>query len=141
MTPITKEDRIRVFGSYIGSEIIWTGAGIDNGYKQILDWGNFSLVLKNVLHWSILVTPLENISDEDKLHCYHLHSAYCKYDETQTYVSFLEAANHVLKQEGIRVMYLRQEPSDYLRKKGYTLPFGPYPVEQLIKEGIFKLKI
>lgn len=140
------EERLRLFMQYPGQPVEFSIT--EHYYKgtlALVDYVSNGVKLKgsdalyHVNMCSLLLKPLGEISDEDKLHCYHLHSAYCKYDETQTYGTYLEAADHVLKQEGIKNMYLRQEPLDFLRSRSYALPYGSHSVEQLVEAGIYKL--
>ena len=89
---------------------------------------------------SILVNPLSKITDVDKIYCYHKHSEYCKYDETQSYCTLLDSANLIIEKEGIKSMSFLASQIDYLRSSSYALPHSGYTVEDLIQCGIFKIK-
>lgn len=86
------------------------------------------------------LTPLEQISDEDLLKCYHLHSGAIGYDYTMDFAPTDEMINHWMSYNGEEDIKKCSLTVDYLRLKGYALPFNGITVEQQIKRGWVKLK-
>ena len=69
--------------------------------------------------WSLLLKSLENISNEDANHC--------------GFGSIKTAQLRLLSGDFIPNLYL--DSSDYLRSKGYLLPFRQYSTEEILSMG------
>lgn len=86
------------------------------------------------------LTPLSQISDEDLEKCYHLNSAFIGYGGTMDFKPFLDMAKHWINKEGIKAFLKCSYTVDYLRSKGYALPFHWLSIETLVEYGWIKLK-
>lgn len=85
----------------------------------------------------LLLTILSKITDEDALMCYNLHfKGYLDKDlrPDESRVNF--SKKHIVRPIEVCIPIV----IDYLRSKGYALPFRQYSVEQLIEKGWLKLK-
>jgi len=85
-------------------------------------WEEYYLELKQI----------ENISDSELVDCYHLHSGFIGYDYTMDFQPFLVMANHWLLNGGIKNMKRCPITIDYLRTKGYAVPWLDLSVQELI---------
>lgn len=82
---------------------------------------------------------ISSITDEDLIKCYHLNSEATAYDYTQDFRTPLEMAKYCVEKEGDR-FYKFATIHDYLRFKGYALPFMGLSVKTMIEYGWIKLK-
>lgn len=136
----TLENKAKFFAQYWGQKIFnsdsdgWGLREINHNVNYPLDeWDYISL------------KPLSSISDEDLLKCYHIHSAIISYDYTMDFKPFLDMAKYWIEKEGNKPLYKYTELSDYLRGKGYAMPFmSPsigkgLSVEKQIEYGWIKL--
>lgn len=86
------------------------------------------------------LTPLDQISDEDLLWCYHKHSEMIAYDYTMDFKGLLQSARLWLQQGGYKDLIKYTVLTDYLRSKSYAMPYIGHSVQQLIEAGYMKLK-
>lgn len=148
------EEKAAYLAQYLGSEIeypnidsdlksivatltgVSCGDGLETTYKRkkkgccgdylaFIDNGNHKC---NALNAKILLTPLSAITDKDAIEVAKIYwgkTDFTSIDHTKRVLDSLIQKTDVV---------------DYLRSKGYALPWKKYSVEQLIEMGWLKLK-
>lgn len=89
----------------------------------------------------IILTSVDDITDEHLEVCYHLHNAHIGYDGTMDFGSHLEMVKYWIDMsKGYKDLYNTPSIVDYLRSKGYALPYLTLSVEEQVSYGWIKLK-
>lgn len=88
----------------------------------------------------LLLKCTDSLSDEDINVCYNLYCAYVAYDGTMDFKPQDEMAKHWYENEGLSVIDDVPILVDYLRSKGYALPYLTLSVAEQITYGWIKLK-
>lgn len=126
----TIENKMKFFAQYFGQKLL-----INFGSKCVVN--KLEQIISNDY---LQLTPLSNITDEDKLKCYHIYSAYIGYDYTQDFDGIHSSALRWYDNEWNKRTENLLPISDYLRSKGYALPWMGVSVEQQIEYGWITLK-
>jgi len=131
----TERNKKLFFAQYYGQIVL---ADLNHGFVADNEACNWHL---NFSDNYLMLAPLSSITEEDAVEFCRLNYGYSE--------------NHILKNDGSisirsgRFQYTRvnddfynfnSKSSDYLRSKGYALPFMDLSVEKLIKYGWLKLK-
>ena len=138
-TENTLENKAKFFAQYWGQHLIIMGS-----FLRIID----HLTLGNIENDDILqLKPLSKISDEDAL--WTINNHYFKFENPILEISKLKALTkeiHIsyIFNDATRHLILKPENLyphnyDYLRSKGYALPYMDLSVEELIEYGWIKL--
>lgn len=132
----TKENKARFFALYWGFKCLRNELLNDNIPAHKVDTSN----CKGLPQQYLELTPLSQISDEDALELAmiiygHLDSKLYHNKETGR-----ELIARFFKREVVFYPILVNEAVDYLRSRGYALPWMGLSVEQLIEYGWVKLK-
>lgn len=138
-TENTLENKAKFFAQYWGQHLIIMGS-----FLRIID----HLTLCNIENDDILqLKPLSKISDEDAL--WTINNHYFKFENPILEISKLKALTkeiHIsyIFNDATRHLILKPENLyphnyDYLRSKGYALPYMDLSVEELIEYGWIKL--
>lgn len=90
--------------------------------------------------YSLLLKPLTAITNEDLSILYSLHNSAIGYDGTMDFRAPLEMAKHWLLHGGEKDMVKIGITADYLRSKGYAIPWLYLSVKDLVEYGWIKLK-
>ena len=136
----TLENKAKFFAQYWGQHLIIMGS-----FLRIID----PLTLGNIENDDILqLKPLSKISDEDAL--WTINNHYFKFENPILELSKLKALTkeiHIsyIFNDATRHLILKPENLyphnyDYLRSKGYALPWMDLSVEDLIDYGWIKLE-
>lgn len=159
MKTITPEFKKQIFAQYFGSTYY---------YKN--EYGNFKEKVEFGYHTNkhieydkafLYLTKLSNLTDEDCLHIANL----CFHDSINTIKKYPEYIELVIDEcndlliyhdgrictawrenvsckdvESEQQIVLYLKCIDYLRSKGYALPYLDYSVEDLVELGVYKLK-
>lgn len=88
----------------------------------------------------LLLKATDSLSDEDINVCYNLYCAYVAYDGTMDFKPQDEMAKHWYENEALSVIDDVPIIVDYLRSKGYALPYLTLSVAEQITYGWIKLK-
>ncbi len=138
---MTHQEREQYFAQYWGQKVLNT----------ILKEGDYELVNVEFYEWDykdgdhLLLTALKNISDEDAINVAKIFYPIA-YSE-----GFLKAGKEWVRQifykngvnDEFNYSFLMEDmfrTYQYLQSKGYALPFRQYSVQDLINEGVLKLK-
>ena len=138
-TENTLENKAKFFAQYWGQHLIIMGS-----FLRIID----HLTLSNIENDDILqLKPLSKISDEDAL--WTINNHYFKFENPILEISKLKALSKELHisyifNDATRHLILKPENLyphnyDYLRSKGYALPWMDLSVEDLIEYGWIEL--
>lgn len=142
---ISNEIKAKIFAQYFGAkcehrvftiERVWEDRGEFN-----MDCDLIELCMDDTEDYktTLLLKPLSSITDEDAIEV----AKFCHISSHKD--------NHVLKHEGKDLIenYLYRQSNvnginwlrvfDYLRSKGYALPYLNYSIEDLVEAGIYKL--
>ena len=105
------------------------------GDKSIIDGSIIDNYLKNYkLKMAVLLRPLSSITDEEAIEVADIVGLLiATKDKRKTLVDYL---NNEMSRE---FESLGSHAVDYLRSKGFALPFMGYSVEELINAGFIKL--
>lgn len=162
-----KDEKARFFAQYIGLEVEYTfneyeggnvsytgrhisklvGVTCYNDYEMLVDTGTELYYASEPETPMLLLNPLSAISDEDAIEVAKMFDGKeIKYGAG--YATLNESANVLLWYDGEIITpgdvcqnSLQLLSSyDFLRSKGYALPFMQYSVEQLVQMGWVKLK-
>lgn len=91
--------------------------------------------------FSVLVKPLDNISDSDAIEITKMIDCFrgdAPYQYNINYGRRIVSEMWGFNRHGLYGRHLLQV-TDYLREKGYALPYKNWSVEQLVEAGIYKL--
>jgi len=146
-TEITLENKAKLFAVYLGQKIILTGDYNRNLYN--VQPYSLSLIIKGNNSTSLKLKPLSEITDEDAIEVAMLCFAY----KEGYYITKTEILNDA-KNEGHGLIkkiidnklplsitaYAISGVIDFLRSKGYALPWMGLSVEQMVDFGWVKLK-
>ena len=119
----TLENKAKFFAQYWGQPVMWCMGGDDyERLKYIVRSGNMRLVEKSWLE----LTSLSQISDEDRHEVSgDLSTSIDEYGCEYTFAGLVEWSVY---------------DADYLRSKGYALPWMGISVNKLVEYGWVKLK-
>jgi len=132
MTQIEKE---AFLGNYIGCEIEWLRESDNTWITTFLTASDFMVLVKR--NCRLIAKPLESITDEDAIELFDLlvpkHTDDDKEIKLKNVKRWIDkdGDEHLLEHAGTII--------DFLRSKGYLLPFRQYSTEQLIESGIVKI--
>lgn len=141
-TPETKfnlsqpSTRLKILCQYIHCECTFAGMGTARLSVDFLA-GNKS----NIEDISVLVKPLDKISDGDAIEVSNIVNGYGYEDNGK---------DIVINMLQVKEYYDENPPEwitpftwlaicDFLRANGYALPYGKYSVEQLVDAGIYQI--
>lgn len=153
--PFNYYDRIRVFSVYIGATI---------DFKDLKGGGTLIGVVEDIVHFInnqdpngrhtdkhgtmirntgavLLLKPLTEISDQDKKKVIAILVDAELFDFTLWSISPDFCDFVPTPQNSWPTPRQIQEVTDFLRSRGYALPYLNYRVGQLVEAGIYKLKI
>lgn len=127
---LTREEVARVFAMYIGCTIAHDEnqtaqlIGIINTDAHFIHNGSGSYGHQQCEECGkLLLTPIDKITDEDKVLLYHQYSGLiAKYDYTQDYKGVLHAANHWFNTSGKQDISKYSCLTDIARALGYDTP-------------------
>lgn len=128
MKKITNEIKAKIFAPYVGVAKIYNKHGIQSTLTYSILDDYFTTYFDTAY---IELTPLEHISDDDLNHL----SEVLEVIYPENFVnSIVENSSYGANPTNCIGAI------DYLRSKGYALPYMDYSVSDLVKNGIIKLK-
>mgnify|MGYP003407557212 CR=1 FL=1 len=119
---MTTEEKEQYFAQYWGQNVMFHSGAVRMNVDQ------------NSIGYEkgfIELLSTENISDYDAIHVSNIMDSF-------TATHFLKALSS--KEYYIKNIHATAKAFDYLKEKGYALPFRQYSVQDLINEGVLKLK-
>lgn len=127
----TPENKARFFAQYWGQEVIYNTEGHWIGEPV----NHNSMAVLSVRSPYLELTPLSQISDEDCKHVFYGQT-------TKQMVHYITHSNYGFNHDVVEyfIIHLKPVDFDYLRSKGYALPWMGLSVEDLIRYGWVKLK-
>lgn len=138
-TQNTLKNKTKFFFQYFNSEAIWRTSELDENIDEVTwEFKNFKYLNETDY---LELKPLSQISDEDAIHGLKLiissrNSSAFDYCKSQNY-SIEQMVNYFNRH---LVYDFKLILTDYLRSKGYALPYMDLSVEDLIEYGWVKLK-
>lgn len=144
----------KIFASYIGSKVelcqsrfiqdeqdrVFTLFGVTKDNYFIVEETKLVYHFKDSNNDSLLLNKLSNITDEDAIKCAELRGFVNFSNVEFTDRGYWIRWNEINKNKFINYIDLTLPEIDFLRSKGYALPYMDYSVEDLVKEGVYKLK-
>lgn len=136
--PDMAQEKARFFAQYWGQDVLFMREEHDLALWKV------QLYTDDIVDWHLLLTPLSQITDEDAIEVGRLHGHQDDEDNgwSDEYLlgvgkrvcsHFPEFTTPVSVSDMIMIV-------DYLRSKGYALPFMGRSVEQMVELGWIKLK-
>lgn len=122
-----------IFALYYGQNVAQYKYYDDNKHHRVKD---VSSCYNQTLH----LKDIKDITDEDLMKCYHLHSGIIGYDYTQDFGAPILMGRHWLTNGGLKDLQKYSVLVDYLRAKGYALPAFGFTIQELIDTGVFRFK-
>lgn len=157
MKTITTKVKEKIFQLNIGNNVIFNDKiiGILSGYKPTMlmglivleDIDNNTPIYKDweMLDTKLLLTPIENISNEDAIEAIQMNMP-VKYNELEIISKHNNDIHYSFKpNRGGRISgfldcnELVFNVYQFLQSKGYALPYMDYSVEELVELGVYKL--
>lgn len=131
----TIENKEKFFALYWGQYIREWTVNVNSISAKV---GNTYMTKKIIKHCHLELTPLSQISDEDALQVSKILDA--NFDENT--LSDSARTFHVNRGKGhvLPSRPCRSDVCDYLRSKGYALPYMGLSVEKLVEYGWVELK-
>lgn len=144
----------KIFASYIGAKVelcqsrfsensedrVFTLFGVTKDDYFIVEESKLVYHLKDSNNDSLLLTPIIKITDEDAKKCAELgcfvNFSNVGFTNNGYWVEWIE----INKNKFINYRDLTLPEIDFLRSKGYALPYMNYSVDELVKEGVYTLK-
>lgn len=130
-TENTLENKAKFFAQYWGVEVVNYGKGTKLTSVDFVDF----IDLKNELF--LQLTPLSQITDEDAIACAKLIYGDYHIEQMFNVLSKEKALFEIHKSINDTTHFMR---NDFLRSKGYALPYMDLSVKDLISYGWVKLK-
>ena len=130
----TIQNKAKFFAQYWGQEVGQKEGNV-MGIDYEINWDNMRTIIDSEY---LDLTPLSMISDEDAIEVGRLFfeamnaNGSCQVEDTLNIIETKEML------DGMLVLF--QNISDFLRSKGYALPFMGLSVEQIVEFGWVKLK-
>lgn len=132
-TEINLENKAKFFAQYWGQPVC-----TDPEMEQIPV--NGKILIHDLLMDAYLgLKPISSIADKDLIDCYHMHSALIGYDYTMDFLDTLTIAKKWMRHEKYETVIKYRELADFLRSRGYALPWMGLSVEEMIEVGWIKL--
>ncbi len=137
------KDKVEFFAQYWGQNVFASTQWKPYEQKEGATVSYHSITSADSFYSYLLLKPLSSISDEDAM---LLAESRGYVNVSRAYVNrggyFIEWVlnNGKLKHRFIQFVDMYQPEIDFLRSKGYALPFRGYSVEQMIALGWIKLK-
>lgn len=133
-TENTLENKAKFFANYWKQKICWDNAGIANEPWLNYNWGEI-----DKLHLEL--TPLSQITEDDLKHLSKIDLVSSgEYDDTVTDLDLIKFGQFEFLNSERDLKYLLPEAVDFIRSKGYALPWMDLSVEDLVEYGWVKLK-
>jgi hypothetical protein len=144
----------KIFASYIGAKVelcqsrfsedsedrVFTLFGVTKDDWFMVEESKLVYHFNDSNNDSLLLTSLLNVSDEDAIKCAELGGFVNFSNVGFTNNGYWVGWNEINKNKFINYIDLTLPEIDFLRSKGYALPYMDYSVEDLVKEGVYKLK-
>jgi hypothetical protein len=128
MKKITNEIKAKIFAPYVGAANVFN----ENGIKYILEYSILDEWNRSFFKRSYIeLTPLSDISDEDLNHLSEILGVIYPENFVNSIVENSSYGANPTNCIGA---------IDYLRSKGYALPYMDYSISYLVENGIIKLK-
>lgn len=124
-----KENKARFFAQYWGQYVLRFPNNDD--YLKIIDWFNF-------VNGYLELTSISKITDYDASNIAELSDIMIGNHKDDNYESLKDFKIAIINFYDLK--NLPYTAADYLRKKGYAVPYDDLSVEQLIEYGWIKLK-
>lgn len=154
-TENTLENKAKFFAQHIGNQVyipdgtnqkltgVFKGNYLSNRAKEwwfsINEEKDLTLLLK---YGSLQLNPLSQITDEDLLWCYHKYSEIIGYDYTMDFKGCLSSARNTwLTHNGYNDLQKYILLVDFLRSKGYALPWLDLSIEDLLNYDWIELNL
>lgn len=87
---------------------------------------------------SLLLNPIQNITNDDRHYLESIHIGFIQ--RIEFFGSNVSLIMRSAMYEGEKPIMLSYSDADYLRSKGYALPYMNYSVDDLVENGLIKLK-
>lgn len=144
----------KIFASYIGSKVelcqsrfsedsedrVFTLFGVTKDNYFIVEESKLVYHFKDSKNDSLLLTKISNITNGDAIKCAEL-GCFINFSNIEfTDSGFWVRWDEIKTNKFIHYIDLMLPQIDYLRSKGYALPYMKYSVEDLVNEGVYKLK-
>lgn len=133
---MTKEEKEQYFACHYGQKVMMgNNAGSAVKVDRTWNWEHISFYLE--------LAPLSSITDEDAVEVARVVHQADHFKTIKQGRRYVESVILSIKQyhEGYYYPYMKCiSVIDYLRSKGYALPWRGYSVDQLIEQGWLKLK-
>lgn len=128
---ITQDEKEQIFALYWMQRVGVSG----NGRREILCDEDFIPYLEDDGQLHLELKPLSSITDEDAIEALRI------FKEVDASISPENVANPTLEEFKAQIegMIVIAQITDYLRSRGYALPAFGHSVDELVKEGVFKL--
>lgn len=135
-----QEDKKAFFAQYWGQCVFLTMPSEPNHDVVILKSRWIDYLYDRALP-CLLLKPLSQISDEDAIEVIKLSSVYEDKDTDEFVKLIVKSGTFNKYLLEVRPMWFTEsiKVTDYLRSRGYALPFRSYTVEQMIELGWLKL--
>jgi hypothetical protein len=125
-----QKEKALFFAQYLGQKCNYFSVA-SNQKQDVVTVNGF--IIDEISNWitrfnrdpyTLLLRSVDQLTDKEKIQCYHLHSAAIAYDYTQDFADILTMANHWLKNDGIKSLFKYSWIKDYLRLIGIIVPFS-----------------
>lgn len=139
---INNKNKVSFFALYWGGNLVCTHRETSitfGAYGTVNELTLSEQYQDNFKKSCLQLKPLSQISDEDLLKCYHLHSSSIGYDYTMDFAPVDEMVNHWMEHGGNKDIQKNSLTVDYLRSKGHALPWMGLSVEEMVNVGWIKL--
>ena len=135
MKTITPAIKCAIAALYYGQKIMQTTIKHDPNNLSGLMWVEPIAFKEEDSQYFLNVTPLQNITDEE---CAVIWMG----KTVKQMIYYLTGGNYGWTSGIEQYLYNHLNPSDYdyLRSRGYALPYMDWSVGELIENGVFKLK-
>lgn len=137
-TQNTLENKAKFMALYWGQKVMRSSIN-DKDFTDLLITTIIPETMKD--NWFLELTPLSKITDEDLKHLSKIDLVSSgEYDDSVTDLDLIEFGQYEFLNSERDLKYLLPEAVDFIRSKGYALPWMDLSVEDLVSYGWVKIK-
>ena len=92
-------------------------------WTEVLTARHLEIGINSGIPGQLLLRSVNQLTNEELVKCYHLHSGAIGYDYTQDWADVITCAKHWIAQDGINILLKYTCTSSYLLRIGLLLPF------------------
>lgn len=126
------ENKLKFFAQYFGQNIL--------KHKDFKESAHsfFSFTIININHYYLELRSIESITDDECVEYYNMFCPDLYIEDNLKIYAFKDMLNHILESKLFNCLELQE--TDFLRSKGFLVPFMNLTTDQILEFGWAKIK-